>query len=195
VEHPEGAGGLSGGGRCPVTPSRPGPTFPRLTLNALTPADCGDYAALCRDVRRNRWWGYDYREEQPHPPEEWFLQASEEDYAAGRELGLAVRLRGRCIGEVVFTHFDGHGTAELGCRIAAAYAGHGYGTEAFAAALAWGLKGWDLRRVTAKCFRENHPSRHMLAACMDPTGEDETYFYFERCIQNENDMHMDILPE
>ena len=62
-------------------------------------------------------------------------------------------------------------------------------------ALAWGLKGWDLRRVTAKCFRENHPSRHMLAACMDPTGEDETYFYFEKCIQNENDMHMDILSE
>ena len=28
VEHPEGAGGLSGGGRCPVTPSRPGPTLP-----------------------------------------------------------------------------------------------------------------------------------------------------------------------
>ena len=106
-------------------PPRPHLTTPRLTLNALTPADCGDYAALCRDVRRNRWWGYDYREEQPHPPEEWFLQASEEDYAAGRELGLAVRLRGRCIGEVVFTHFDGHGTAELGCRIAAAYAGHG----------------------------------------------------------------------
>lgn len=88
-------------------PPRPHLTTPRLTLNALTPADCGDYAALCRDTRRNRWWGYDYREEQPHPPEEWFLQASEEDYAAGRELGLAVRLRGRCIGEVVFTHFDG----------------------------------------------------------------------------------------
>ena len=34
-----------------------------------------------------------------------------------------------------------------------------------------------------------------LAACMDPTGEDETYFYFEKCIQNENDMHMDILSE
>ena len=71
----------------------------------------------------------------------------------------------------------------------------GMSDEAFAAALAWGLKGWDLRRVTAKCFRENHPSRHMLAACMDPTGEDETYFYFEKCIQNENDMHMDILSE
>ena len=51
-----------------------------------------------------------------------------------------------------------------------------------AAALAWGLKGWDLRRVTAKCFRENHPSRHMLAACMDPAGEDETYFYFEKTV-------------
>jgi len=30
---------------------------------------------------------------------------------------------------------------------------------------------------------------------MDPTGEDETYFYFEKCIQNKNDMHMDILSE
>ena len=30
-------------------PPRPHLTTPRLTLNALTPADCGDYAALCRD--------------------------------------------------------------------------------------------------------------------------------------------------
>ena len=76
-------------------PPRPHLTTPRLTLDALTPADCGDYAALCRDARRNRWWGYDYREEQPHPPEEWFLQASEEDYAAGRELGLGAGASGR----------------------------------------------------------------------------------------------------
>ena len=163
-------------------PPRPHLTTPRLTLDALTPADCGDYAALCRDARRNRWWGYDYREEQPHPPEEWFLQASEEDYAAGRELGLAVRLRGRCIGEVVFTHFDGHGTAELGCRIDKAYAGNGYGTEAFKAAAEWGLYQVNLSRVVAKCYRENEASYKMLSSCMRRSGEDDTFFYFEKLV-------------
>ena len=113
-----------------------------------------------------------------------FFDVAKRDFENRQAVNFAVRLDGKLIGEAVLYRFDYRGGAELGCRIAAAYAGHGYGTEAFAAALAWGLKGWDLRRVTAKCFRVNHPSRHMLAACMDPTGEDETYFYFEKCIQN-----------
>ena len=168
----------------------------RLTLSALTEADIPAYNALVLDADRNRWWGYDDVGGLGGRVEERsFFDVAKRDFENRQAVNFAVRLDGKLIGEAVLYRFDCRGGAELGCRIDKAYAGNGYGTEAFAAALAWGLKGWDLRRVTAKCFRENHPSQHMLAACMDPTGEDETYFYFEKCIQNKNDMHMDILSE
>ena len=71
---------------------------------------------------------------------------------------------------------------ELGCRIDAAHAGQGYGTEAFAAAADWALYGLGLGRVVAKCYKENEASYQMLSSCMRETGQDETYFYFEKTI-------------
>ena len=46
-----------------------------------------------------------------------------------------------------------HGGWELGCRIDKAYAGNGYGTEAFKAAAEWGLYQVNLSRVVAKCYK------------------------------------------
>ena len=40
-------------------------------------------------------------------------------------------MNGTLIGEAVLYNFDYRGSAELGCRIDKAYAGNGYGTEAF----------------------------------------------------------------
>ena len=77
---------------------------------------------------------------------------------------------------------DFRGGFEQGCRIAPEYAGHGYGTEAFAAAADWALYHLGLARVVAKCFKGNEPSRKMLASCMRPSGEDETYFHFEKTV-------------
>ena len=167
-----------------VFPPRPHLTTPRLTLNALTPADCGDYAALCRDVRRNRWWGYDYRTDLGDQPltDTYFYDVARADFAARRAVNFAVRLKGRLIGEVVLYRPDFRGGFEQGCRIAPEYAGHGYGTEAFAAAADWALYHLGLARVVAKCFKENEPSRKMLSACMRPSGEDDTYFYFEKTV-------------
>ena len=76
--------------------------------------------------------------------------------------------------------FDYQGGAELGCRIDRAYDGHGYGTEAFAAVANWGLYRVQLNRVLAKCYRENEASFKMLSSCMRRSGEDETFFYFEK---------------
>ena len=99
-----------------------------------------------------------------------------------RAVNFAIRLDGKCIGEVLLYRFDGKGGAEEGCRIAPEYAGHGYGAEAFAAAADWALYHLGLARVVAKCFKENEPSRKMLASCMRPSGEDETYFHFEKTV-------------
>jgi len=155
----------------------------RLTLSALTEADLPAYNALVLDGDRNRWWGYDDVAGLGGPVEERsFLNVAERDFANRQAANFAVRLDGKLIGEAVLYRFDCRGGAELGCRIDSAYAGHGYGTEAFAAVAEWGLYKVHLSRVVAKCFKENEASYKMLSSCMRKHGEDETFFYFEKLV-------------
>ncbi len=156
----------------------------RLSLTPLRPSDRDTYNALCLDDDRNRWWGYDYRTGLGDAPltDGYFLSVAKADFAARRAVNFAVRLKGRFIGEVVLYNPDFRGGFEQGCRIVPSCAGHGYGTEAFAAAADWALYRLGLTRVTAKCFRENEASRRMLSASMRPSGEDGTYFYFEKTV-------------
>lgn len=153
----------------------------RLTLDALTEADIPAYNALVLDQERNRWWGYDDVGGLGGPVEERsFFNVAQRDFANRFAVNFAVRLDGKLIGEAVLYNFDCRGGAELGCRIDKAYAGNGYGTEAFAAVAEWGLYRLHLGRVFAKCFKENQSSIRMLSASMRRNGEDETFYYFER---------------
>ena len=154
---------------------------PRLLLSAFTEADKPAYNALCLDDERNRWWGYDYHDDlQGELTEDYFLDVTRQDFAARSAVNWAVRLEGRCIGEAVLYNHDWRGGMELGCRIAPEYAGHGYGTEAFAAAADWALYRLGLRKVVAKCFHENTTSQKMLESCMRRSGEDERFIYYEK---------------
>ena len=153
----------------------------RDLLDALTDADKTAYAALCLDDDRNRWWGYDFRKDYDGTPyEDYFLAVAREDCARSRAVNFAVRLDGALIGEVVLYRFDSRGGAELGCRVSPDFAGHGYGTEAFAAVADWALYRLHLAHVVAKCYKENDASYRMLSSCMHRAGEDETFFYFDK---------------
>ena len=44
----------------------------------------------------------------------------------------------------------------------------------------WSLYELGLYRLVAKCYKENEASRKMLSACMRASGEDETFYYFEK---------------
>ena len=155
----------------------------RLTLDSLREEDIPAYARLCMDDERNKWWGYDYREDlKGELTEGWFLEVARQDFADKQAVNFAVRLDGRLIGEVVLYRFDCRGGAELGCRILPEYAGNGYGTEAFRRAADWSLYELGLYRLKAKCFHENEASRRMLSSCMRPSGEDETFLYFEKLV-------------
>lgn len=155
----------------------------RLTLSALTEADIPAYNALVLDADRNRWWGYDDVGGLGGPVEERsFFDVARRDFESRQAVNFAVRLEGKLIGEAVLYRFDCRGGAELGCRIDRAYAGNGYGTEAFAAAADWGLYGIHLSRVVAKCYKENQASYRMLSSCMRKKGEDDTFFYFEKLV-------------
>ena len=155
----------------------------RLTLDALRPEDREAYNRLCLDDERNRWWGYDYREDlDGELTEDYFLEVARRDFAGKLAVNFAVRLDGQIIGEAVLYQFDCKGSAELGCRILPEFAGSGYGREAFRRAAEWSLYELGLCRLRAKCFHENEASRRMLEACMRPSGEDETFAYFEKTV-------------
>ena len=155
----------------------------RLRLDALQEEDRAAYNALCLDEERNRLWGYDWHKDYDgRPMEEYFLSVAQEDFRLRRCVNFALRLGDTFIGEAVLYNPDWRGGMELGCRIAPAYAGNGYGREAFAAAAEWALYGLGLERVVAKCFKENESSYKMLDYSMRKCGEDEQYFYFEKTI-------------
>ena len=158
-------------------------TTERLTLSPFTDEDKAAYNALYLDDDRNRWWGYDYRDDlKGELTEDYFLDVTRQDFASRIAINFAVRLEGKCIGEVVLYNGDWRGTMEQGCRIAPAFAGYGYGTEAFAAVADWALYHLGLTRVVAKCYQENAASERMLSACMRHTHDDETFRYFEKLV-------------
>ena len=135
------------------------------------------------DSDRNRWWGYDDVGGLGAPVTEYsFYDVARRDFENRMAVNFAVRLDGTLIGEAVLYNFDYRGSAELGCRIDKAYAGNGYGTEAFRCAAEWGLYQVNLSRIVAKCYKENEASYKMLSACMRRNGEDETFFYFEKLV-------------
>lgn len=155
----------------------------RLTLDAFTEADKEAYNALCLDDDRNRWWGYDYRDDlHGELTEDYFLDVVRQDFAARRAVNFAVRLKETCIGEAVLYNCDWRGGMELGCRIAPQFAGNGYGTEVFIAVADWALYRLGLAKVAAKCYHENTASYRMLSGCMRKIGEDETFAYFEKTV-------------
>ena len=153
----------------------------RLILDGLREEDKSAYNRLCLDDARNRWWGYDYRDDlKGELTEDYFLDVAREDFKNKLAVNFAIRLDGVFIGEAVLYRFDYKGGAELGCRILPEYAGNGYGAEAYRRAAEWSLYTLGLYCLHGKCYHENEASRKMLESCMRLAGEDETFLYFEK---------------
>lgn len=158
-------------------------TTQNLTLDAMTQEDIGAYNKLVLDKERNVFWGYDDVAGLGAPvAEDSFFNVAKRDFEAKFAVNFAVRLDGQFIGEAVLYNFDYCGGAELGCRILPEFADHGYGVEAFSAVADWGLYTIQLRRVVAKCFKENKASYKMLSSCMRKKSEDDTFYHFEKLV-------------
>lgn len=157
----------------------------RLVLRAVADEDCGAYARLARDVERNRYWGYDWREDvSGEPAEEYFLNLAREDFRHRRELPLGIYCGGALVGEAVLHRFGYSGCAEAGVRLLPEAEGKGYAREAVRALCEYAFSKLGLSAVEAKCFLPNERSRRMLlAAGMRECGKDGVYFYFCRTPQ------------
>lgn len=154
----------------------------RLTVAPVAEEDGEAYARLASDPMRNRYWGYDYKEdfsEEGTPSAEWFLNLAKEDFHRRSEMPEGIYCSGKLIGEIVLHRFGYRSEAEVGVRLFPEYEGKGYATEAVKGAVAFAFAKLGIERMEAKCFRENAKSERMLlSAGMRPCGEDEKYLYF-----------------
>lgn len=150
----------------------------RLTYDAIGKTDIDAYNKLCLDDERNRYWGYDYRQDCENPDREYFFCDQKKDFDHRMSLSFAIRYEGAMIGEIVLHNFDGNGSAEIGIRLLPSREGMGYGREALRTVIAYALYRLGLDRVTAKCYQENRPSSHMLSSVMRLDHTDETFEHY-----------------
>ena len=103
--------------------------FRGISVSPLTPEDDEDYFRLCSDNESNRFWGYDYSQDEPDPDISYFREVSEGEFCRGVALSLAVRSMGKFVGEATLYYFDLMGGCECAVRILPEYRRMGYGTE------------------------------------------------------------------
>ena len=134
-------------------------------------------------MERNRFWGYDWREDAPSaaPQAGWFLAFARNLFRDKMELPLGIYVDGALAGEAVLHRFGYHAEAEVGVRLLPEAEGKGYAAEAVRALCAYAFEKLELERVEAKHFRENARSgRSLLLAGMRRRGEDTTFVYYEK---------------
>lgn len=153
----------------------------RLVIDALTHEDAKEYCKLCADDELNKYWGYDYRDDlKGELYTDYFFDVAQNDFKNHTTVNFAIRLNGKFIGEAVLYTFDFEGGCELGLRIFADYFGNGYGREAFSAVADLALYKFGVRKLYAKCFKQNLASFKMLSSCMRIAATDDNFYYFEK---------------
>ena len=153
----------------------------RVTLDEIRKEDGERFLRLSSDLNNNKYWGYDYREdEKAEESEEYFLEFVKEMKRTKEEYSLAIRVGDELVGEAVLHGFDFHGGVEIGFRILPEYQGNGYASEAAALLLGYAKDTLGASVVYAKRFKENEASGRCLRKVgFIRTGEDERYIFYE----------------
>jgi RimJ/RimL family protein N-acetyltransferase len=139
-----------------------------LTLSPIDDSDGDFYFELCHDEENNKYWGYDYREDNPEADKDYFLAVARGELVAGVALSLAVKHSGDFVGEAVLYGFDFLGGAEVGVRILPRYQGLGLGKRSLAALIELARK-IKLKRLYASVMEENKVSCKMTEKLMKKT--------------------------
>lgn len=132
-----------------------------ITLEELCESDIEAYAALCRDEELNRFWGYDYRDDEPNATDEFFFDLAKEGRALGTSLSLAVRADGVFIGEVQLYAFDFRGECEFAIRIAREHHSSGFGSLATEACIKL-ARMLNLKKLSCDVKNENVSSLALM---------------------------------
>ena len=148
-----------------------------VSLSELSDEDEEAFFRLATDTELNKFWGYDYREDDPSPDAGYFLRVARGEREAGVALSLAVRLGREMIGEGVIFDFDYRGTAQIGVRLLPEYHGQGIGKCAMGLLLSVAEK-MGLSALRAEVMLENFPSLALVRRYFEQTETDGEKAYF-----------------
>ena len=144
-----------------------------VCLTPITEADDELYFALATDLDTNKYWGYDYREDEPNPEVDYFRENSNAEFGRGTAISLAVRVKGEFAGEATLYSFDLLGGCECAVRLLPTFRGRGYATEALNL-LKRLARGMGLVYLMATVDKENIASQRMTAKCLDEASKTDT---------------------
>ena len=150
---------------CSLIKKAPEVTYGEVTLRELRDSDREPYARICLDAENNKYWGYDFREDEPDADAEYFMSVAKNERALGTAISFAVLSGGEFVGEAALYAFDCRGGAEMAIRILPEYQGRGLSGDILLA-LFEVCRRIGLIRLYAEVFSENRPSvafcsRHM----------------------------------
>ena len=137
-----------------------------VELAELCDADTEKYAELCRHPEVNKYWGYDYRLDEPDAEDGYFIRSARLELARGVSVTFAVREKGELVGEAVIYGFDLRGGAQIGFRLLPEWQGKGLGRATLEGLILAGRR-LSLLRFYATVREENIPSRCLLSRYAD----------------------------
>jgi RimJ/RimL family protein N-acetyltransferase len=129
----------------------------RLLLRPFRFEDVEDVTAYSADPE---FWRHYWRNRARQSVEEFVTQQVDETKEG--EIGLAIVLDQRVIGEIGFNVYSGDRTAELGYAIGKDYWRKGLTYEAAAAIVEWGFESLDLERIFARADVPNAGSWRIM---------------------------------
>lgn len=150
----------------------------RVKLNAIEESDISVYAKLSKDENVNKYWGYNYKEDENEPADEYFFETARRDFSLGSAMSLAIRYEKKFIGEAVLYAFDGKGGAEFAIRLLSEYHGMGLGRETLSVLMKIARR-IGLVRVCARVLNENKKSVAMMKFFGEPLNISDEACFFE----------------
>lgn len=149
-----------------------------LVFDAITENDAAEYAALCRDLEVNRFWGYDYRADVSNPADSYFFENATSEFYRGASVTLAIRERENFIGEATLYAFDFLGSAECGFRIAKEYQGRGFGRTTLDS-LVKIARGLGVIELRATVMEQNLISVNLVSSVLEEYAREDGKIYYK----------------
>lgn len=140
-----------------------------ITLSRITERDMAAYAAVCRSDEVNKYWGYDYKDDEQNADAGYFLRVAESEFARGIALSLAIRegtADAPMLGEAVVFDFDFRGGAKVALRLLPEFWARGIGSRTLEALIELAGK-IGLSQLYAEVRLENLRSLRMMEKYME----------------------------
>ena len=162
---------------CSLIKKAPEVTFGEVMLREISDCDKEPYARICLDAENNKYWGYDFREDEPDADAEYFMNVAKNERAIGTAISFAVLCGGAFVGEAALYAFDCRGGAEMAIRILPEYQGRGLSGDILMA-LCEICRRIGLVRLYAEVFSENKPSVSVCSKYMEVISDDGVRIVF-----------------